>query len=168
VLKKILNIQSARLGDVLLNPSEVRITLDKEEKSERKGKVEKGSSLQETLTLFLQGNSVMQIAEKRNLAFSTIEGHIAMLVKTGEVDIHKVVSEPKLSEIISAIGDLPASSLGVIKAKLGDDYSFGEIRAVMNHLDFQADLSNWEEYSNNILPALDPAKRNAHLIFCIR
>jgi hypothetical protein len=137
VAKKIHNIQNARLGDILLNPSDVRIPLNNNTKPVKKEKVEKGSSLQETLALFTQGNSVQQIAEMRSLAFSTIEGHIAMLVKAGAVDIHKVVSEPKLSEILTAIGDLPATSLGSIKAKLGDDYSFGEIRAVMNHLDFQ-------------------------------
>jgi uncharacterized protein YpbB len=138
IVKKILTIENASLGDISFNPSHDRIAIegDAQLPKQKKGKIEKGSSLNETLTLIRQEHSVSDIARKRELAISTIEGHVAMLVKTGEVNILQVIDEAKLNKIVAAIGNKSASSLTVVKAKLGDEYSFGEIRAVMNHLDF--------------------------------
>lgn len=138
VVKKIHSIQSARLGDISLNTSAVRISVEdgKQNLKVKKGKVEKGSSLHETLILFNQGNSLAEIAAKRSLAISTIEGHLAMLVKSGEVAIAKLLNEHKLNMILSAIRDLQPSSMTEVKQTLGDSCSFGEIRAVMNHLEY--------------------------------
>jgi ATP-dependent exoDNAse (exonuclease V) alpha subunit len=138
IVKKIHSIQNARLGDISLNTSQSRISVDEDKKilKQKKLKVEKGSSLHETRVLFDQGNSIAEIAAKRNLAFSTIEGHIAMLVGSGEVDIHRVMSEDRLNKILSVIREEHSSSMTSVKVKLGDEYSFGEIRVATNYLDF--------------------------------
>jgi uncharacterized protein YpbB len=138
IIKKIQSIENARLGDISLNSSDARmaVTVDTKLIKQKKGKAEKGASLHETLSLVRQGSSIPDIAKKRALAISTIEGHIAMLVKSGEVDIHQVIDDLKLSRMINVIGESQPSSLTVIKEKLGDNYSYGEIRTVMNHLEF--------------------------------
>lgn len=138
VVKKIHAIQNARLGDISLNLSENKIVIDDTSQAAKtkKGKVEKGSSLHETLMLFREGHSISDIALKRQLAVSTVEGHMAMLVKTGEVQIDSLINEDKLKAIVDATRQIQPVSLTAIKQKLGDGFSFGEIRAVLNHLEY--------------------------------
>jgi hypothetical protein len=138
IVKKIHSIQEARLGEISLNTSKSRILIDDHKKlfKPKKQKAEKGSSFQETLRLFNQGNSIAEIALKRQLASSTIEGHMAILVKSGDVDIHRLVDEHTINEIVTAIRESQPASLTQIKQRLGEDYSFGQIRTVMSYLDF--------------------------------
>jgi hypothetical protein len=138
VARKIKEIQTARYGDVVFEPSKVMASLQAIESHDRakKGKPEKGESLKETLELFKRGLTLQDISKQRSLAFSTIEGHIAMLIKAGELDILQIMNEEKLSRIVAAIKETQGTSLTPIKVKLGDAFSFGEIRAVINHLEF--------------------------------
>ena len=76
------------------------------------------------------------IAEKRGLAVGTIETHMAQLIKSGEIDIHQCMEEARVEIIVAVIRDIQSDSMQPVKQKLGDGFSYGEIRAVMNHLDF--------------------------------
>ena len=69
----------------------------------------------------------------RKLAVSTIEGHLALLIKSGELDIHELMNEERLQIILGALGQTEGASMTMAKQKLGDEYSFGEIRAAINH-----------------------------------
>jgi uncharacterized protein YpbB len=84
--------------------------------------------------MFREGSGIAEIATKRGLVLSTIESHLAGFILTGDLDIRELVSENKLGPIIAAIKEVGGSQLGPIKSHLGDRASFGEIRAVMNHL----------------------------------
>lgn len=99
----------------------------------KKGKQEKGSSLKDTLSAFREGHDAEAIAQQRNLAPGTIEGHLAQLVKSGEIKIHELMSEEKLQVIQKAIDASEGNSTSQVKQLLGDEYSYGEIRMVMNH-----------------------------------
>lgn len=138
VVKKIAAIQNASLGELSLNPSTARISLEEEKEvvKKQKQKAAKGDSLKETLALLHAGMSIPEVARKRSLAIGTIESHVAALVKSGTVTISSVIDSVKLNEILAAIEGTEGIGLGAVKAKLGDGYSFGEIRAVMNHLEF--------------------------------
>lgn len=94
----------------------------------------KGGSALETREMFDKGMSLEEIAEARGLVLSTIEGHIAQYVKTGAISIDRLVSVEKLAVIQKAFEETPEPTLSVIKEKLGDDYTYGEIRMVFNHL----------------------------------
>jgi RecA/RadA recombinase len=128
----------AHFGELIFNP------FTEEEKEEiihlkkiavhKKEKAEKGSSLKETLAYYRAGKSIAEIAKARSLAYTTIEGHLALLVKSGELDIHELMNAERLEIIMHAIGEEQGSSMTLAKQKLGDGYSFGEIRAVINHL----------------------------------
>lgn len=137
ISKKLLAVQDVSLGSYSLNTSSERISL---EESKTRNKPEKGGSIRETLELLISGHSLKEIATVRNLSVSTIEGHIALLVKSGDIAIDKVIPESKLNNIINAIQEAEGP-IGLIKARLGDDYSYGEIRAVMNHLQYQKTVS---------------------------
>jgi len=84
-----------------------------------------------SLKLFRSGRSMQQIADERELNLSTIEGHLAKFVATGEVELNELVPEHKVEPIRKAIIELNSeNAIGPVKEKLGDEYTYGEIRAV--------------------------------------
>lgn len=86
-----------------------------------------------SLELFRQGKSVREIAATRNFVDSTIEGHLASFIPTGEVSIYDLVPESKAMKILEVLNEIGGNSALPIKERLGEDYSYGEIRAVMNY-----------------------------------
>ena len=88
--------------------------------------------------MFLDGNDIETIAEARNMAPSTIEGHLSFFLVTGEVKIEDLVEPEKLSAILQVARHLgePVSSKAVIE-KLGSEFSYGEVKAVLKHLEIQ-------------------------------
>jgi uncharacterized protein YpbB len=100
----------------------------------------KGDSQRITLQLFKEGKAISEIAELRKLAVSTIESHLVSFVSTGEIDIKEIVPESKLDMILQAIEKLNPESLTAtsIKEKLGNEFSYSEIRAVMNYREWLA------------------------------
>ena len=88
----------------------------------------------ESFELFRSGKSVTEIAAIRNLTTSTIENHLAHYIETGEIGINELVTPEKIGQIEKAIqlhGDLLP---GLLKNELGENISYGEIRAVINYL----------------------------------
>ena len=101
----------------------------KKEKSEVKKK--KGDSHAESFRLHKEGKTVSEIAKERNLAVSTIEGHLAKFVADGSIDICDLVSKEKYGLIEAALKDFDGTSANPVKSKLGNDVSYGEIKLVM-------------------------------------
>lgn len=99
-----------------------------------KEKGAKGETRALSLEMFRAGKTVAVIAAERNLTVSTIEGHLATYIESGEVTINEVVPGHKIPVILSAIAKADPKTLGTLKSKLGADYSYGEIKAVMSHL----------------------------------
>lgn len=88
-----------------------------------------------SLDMYREGRSIAEIAKERKLAVSTIENHLTRFIATGEVSLDQFVSLEKVDVIRAAIikfGD--SMALSPIKEYLGEDYSYGEIRAVMSAL----------------------------------
>jgi hypothetical protein len=135
VARKINVIQKIHYGDIVFNPDAVEIAMTTgNARREKSDKQEAGSSLRETLVMLKEGMKPSHIAERRGLALSTIEGHMAALVKSGDLDIHECMDDDKVENILTVIRETQAASAWPVKQKLGDDYTYGEIRAVMNHL----------------------------------
>ncbi|HVU53498.1 MAG TPA: helix-turn-helix domain-containing protein [Puia sp.] len=100
-----------------------------------RGRAPKGETRRITLHLYKAGIPINEIASRRDLALNTIEGHLASFIPTGEIDIKELVPEHKIEFIRVALLELgDDTKIGPVKARLGDDYSFGEIRAVQQHL----------------------------------
>lgn len=73
--------------------------------------------------------SAQEIATNRNLSISTIEGHLASFVASGELDVEKIIPAAKLKTLIGTLKSLQhTTALKPIKDLLGDDYTYGEIR----------------------------------------
>ena len=83
-----------------------------------------------------QRRHIEEIAAVRGLGVSTIEGHLARFISTGELKITDLVPSEKIPAIREAIAKNGESGwLSPIKEALGDGYSFGEIRAVVAHIE---------------------------------
>lgn len=117
---------------------ESRIDL-KSPKRERKTRTKHDANGDDTyaisLKMFRSGASVADIARTRGMANSTIEMHLARFVQTGEINIEDLVLPHKIERIKNAVTEFDtAAGIGQIKEFLGEDYSYGEIRAVIAEL----------------------------------
>lgn len=98
-------------------------------------KPKKGDTQRMTLKLFRDGKSIAEIAGLREMAVSTIEGHLVKFIPTGEIKITDIVAEEKIQTICKAIEETGAGfATSPVKEKLGEAYSHNEIRAVITHL----------------------------------
>ena len=71
-----------------------------------------------------------EIASERNLALSTIYGHIARFVEAGDYGASRFVSKEKCAIIEEYFRDTEDPSLGKAKEVLGDGFEFWELRIV--------------------------------------
>lgn len=97
---------------------------------------------QQTFELFRSGNSIIEIAEKRTLSQSTIENHLAFYIERGSLELEEVMDVTKFEPIQKAIQQLNTVALAPVKEKLGEGYSYGEIRMVMAHLAYLKNQSS--------------------------
>ena len=118
------------LADMTKRLKEQQQKVDKEVKESKKKKV-KGESHRISLQLFKDGKSMEEIAKERSLAISTIEGHLMSFIGT-EFELTDFISEEKISKINAVIDSLEEISSGAVKAKLGNDFSYAQIKAVIN------------------------------------
>ena len=97
-------------------------------------KPEKGATFKATYNLAKDGLSIAEIAEKRSLTTSTIEGHIAKGIQTGELKIDAFMDEDDRDTIAMTIKDNPEGNSGTIYGKLKGKFSYGQIRMVQAYL----------------------------------
>ena len=83
-----------------------------------------------TLKLFRSGNSIPDIAQQRNLVVGTIYSHLTEYISSGEIDILDLVQPSKFAVILEALESQTESGIKGIKERLGDTFSYDEIRAV--------------------------------------
>ncbi len=103
--------------------------------------IKKQSSEYVTLEMLGQGMDLDEITLTRNLSLNTIYGHIEKLILAGEnINIEKLVKKDKIEIIKSAILVMGGETLKPIKEKLGDNFSYGEIKLVRAKLKGRNDL----------------------------
>lgn len=108
----------------------------KSRKRERRPRARRNANGRDTysisLEMFRQGRSVDDIARERGVLASTIEGHLARFVSSGDIELEELVPAHKVEPIRQAIIRFnDAGALSPIKEYLGEGYSYGEIRAVI-------------------------------------
>ncbi|WP_310411123.1 DNA helicase RecQ [Chamaesiphon sp. OTE_8_metabat_110] len=85
----------------------------------------------QTLDFYQQGMSLADIATRRSMRESTIFDHLVKLLECGySVEIDLIVPAKKATAIEQAIAIVGAEKLTPIKAHLGDDYTYEEIKLV--------------------------------------
>lgn len=85
----------------------------------------------ESLALFEKGNSITEIAEIRSLTMGTIENHLLRYIRSGEIEISKIIAAEKINQIQQVLDNNPSQKITAIKELLGENISFGEIRFVV-------------------------------------
>jgi tRNA uridine 5-carbamoylmethylation protein Kti12 len=110
-----------------------RGTLDIPVKRERKIKLD---SPKVSFDLYKAGKTIPEIAAERGFVNTTIEGHLAHFIPTGEISIFDLVSKAKVAKITAYLVQNPSSPKGETKLAMGEDISYGEISAVISYLAF--------------------------------
>ncbi|HLA54705.1 MAG TPA: helix-turn-helix domain-containing protein [Flavobacterium sp.] len=104
-------------------------------KKKSKTKEPKKSTVQETYELWIQKNSIKEIAGLRKLTPQTISNHMAKLIESKTVNIFDVLPEDKLIELARAFVGYNEETLNPLKEKYGDKFTWDELKL------FKASLS---------------------------
>jgi hypothetical protein len=95
-----------------------------------------------TFELFRKGKTPAEIAKERGLAVTTIEGHLAHYIGTGELSVNEFVSPDIIERVTAHLSTTADRNLAPAKAALGDEISYSDIRFVMKHLDYLQQKKN--------------------------
>ncbi len=104
-----------------------RVRKTKEGVSAAKPKAAKGQTYTETYALLNEGLTIAQVAEKRGLSITTIEGHAARGIGEGSLNVEMFLNPQQMSEIAAA---LEGRSLKDAFEQLAGRYGFGKLRMV--------------------------------------
>lgn len=87
-----------------------------------------------TLSLLHEGYSISELSQMRSLSISTIQEHLAVLVKAGELPVRKFVNQAHQTLIEEAIAKHGMLRMKLIKESLPDAVSYDEIRLTIAHV----------------------------------
>jgi hypothetical protein len=107
-----------------------RPSREKEKEKAAKKTREAGGSRRDSLELFLAGKTLAEIAQERQLAQTTIESHLAECVTLGELELTKFMSQARIDMVLPVVKELGVAAAAPVKARLGDEVSWSEVRAV--------------------------------------
>ncbi len=83
----------------------------------------------ETLRRFRAGESVEQIAAKRQFAVSTIYGHLATAIEAGEkIDVNELLTAEAQEQIAAAFKKFGFGNIGGARESLGNKFDYGLFR----------------------------------------
>jgi uncharacterized protein YpbB len=111
-------------------------------KKDKKGKKDKRKTKDITYQMFKAGKTIEEIASERSLAVSTIEGHLSHWVGQGLIEANHFVDPEKLKQIIYVSEHLDTTKLSEIKAKLGDEFTYSDLRFAMAHYKYTREIQN--------------------------
>lgn len=94
-----------------------------------------GDSHLETFQLYNQNLSIKEIAEKRELALSTVESHIIQCAQQGmEIDFNRLIPEEYVRLIEKAVEEVGRDRLKPIKEQLPEEVSYFMIKSYLYFL----------------------------------
>ncbi|GAB3930817.1 DNA helicase RecQ [Mucilaginibacter myungsuensis] len=104
----------------------------RERATERKPRVPTlNGTKQESFNLYRSGKTIEEVAALRDLSPTTIQSHLCHFIQTGEMNVSEMVAPEKMPAIKDAVESYGGQALSPLKEVLGDDYSYGEIKAVI-------------------------------------
>ena len=134
LLSKLKQLEKLQFGDSAFYEGNSFFNIDTTVISEKiQQKPEKGESHRESLRLYKEGKTIEDIAKERSMAVSTIEGHLASFIPSGEVKIDDFLNENELTEIKKVMDKFDNLQLGPIKSELGDKFTYGQLRMAMSY-----------------------------------
>lgn len=94
----------------------------------KKTKEPKKSTVQETYELWIQNNTIAEIAGIRKLTKQTISSHLAKLIETGTVEISNVLPEDRIEKLAEIFEGYKEESLNPLKEQYGDKFTWDELK----------------------------------------
>ena len=88
----------------------------------------KKATTQETHELWLQSNSINEIAAIRKLTSQTIYGHFAKLIEAGQVQLQDVMPEDKIEALTLIFKKFKGESLNELMEAHGDKFTWNDMR----------------------------------------
>jgi uncharacterized protein YpbB len=111
--------------NLIEDKEEVSYYQKKEKKSE---KTPKKATSQITYELWIEKNSIEEIANLRKLNVGTILGHFTKLIQDKAVKIDEIMPQDKIEQLSEAFLGYKEESLSPMKEKLGDAFSWDELK----------------------------------------
>ncbi|WP_073345637.1 helix-turn-helix domain-containing protein [Bacteroides congonensis] len=102
----------------------------KDKKKEEKKELKKDTKIV-SYEMFCQGMSIEEIAKARDLVTGTIAGHLEQYVRSGKIKVEQVVKAENLAKIRKYLEEHEYMGMFAIKAALGDDVSYADIKFVL-------------------------------------
>lgn len=122
---------SAMDGDQRKDERTVKTT-EKQKKVNKKTKEEKEKTWMTSYRLYCEGMKADEIAIHRGLTISTIFGHLARFIKSGEIALTDIIDEQKIEIIKKAIALKGQEGKNAVKSLCPPDISYAEISIVMD------------------------------------
>ena len=107
---------------------EDEVDLERYAKKKKTDKTPKKSTVQETYELWLEKNSIKEIAAIRRLTTQTIASHLAKLIETETISISDVLPEEKIQELAKAFKGYKEETLNGLKEQFGDKFTWDELK----------------------------------------
>ena len=106
-------------------------------KKSSKTKEPKKSTVQETYELWIEKNTIKEIAVIRKLTQQTISGHLAKLIEAEAILISDVLTDDKIRELDKAFEGYDEDSLNPLKEKYGNTFTWDELKLFKSSLNLK-------------------------------
>ncbi|MDY5317638.1 MAG: helix-turn-helix domain-containing protein [Candidatus Cryptobacteroides sp.] len=122
--------------DSIAKETEAPILEPVKKKKENKEKEKKEKTWVITYKMYKEGKTVMQIAQERSLTETTILGHLARYVESGDIDVHKLVSNDVIEKVSVYMSSRNGGAVAIkeVFEYFNETISYGDIRLVLSHL----------------------------------
>lgn len=109
-------------------------SIELKEDEPEKPKTKKENTKEVSLKLFKSGLSIFEIVKERGLVSTTIEGHLAHFIPTGEVKITDIMPEEKYVELKKIMKSISFENLTELRSQIDEKYTYSEMRLVAKEL----------------------------------
>ena len=122
--------------DSIAKETEAQILEPVKKKKEKKEKEKKEKTWVITYKMYKEGKTVMQIAQERSLTETTILGHLARYVESGDIDVHKLVSNDVIEKVSAYMSSRNGGAVAIkeVFEYFNETISYSDIRLVLSHL----------------------------------
>nr|WP_315144875.1 helix-turn-helix domain-containing protein [uncultured Flavobacterium sp.] len=118
----------AQFKEVNVTLIEDQADVERYTKKKKALKVPKKSTIQETYELWLEKNTIKEIASIRKFTEETILSHLTKLIIEKVISINDILPEDKILELTDAFYGYKEESISPLKEKYGDKFSWEELR----------------------------------------
>lgn len=132
--KKLNQVQRITFGSYTFDIPLIEQTKNVAKTESKSTKPEKGGSKKLSLEMYIQGLTLIEIAEHRGITTGTVENHLAEFVTTGQVNVFDFFTQSELDLIEKASQNPDNTSISLIKNQVGETLSYTQVKMGINYL----------------------------------